>query len=86
MKPLVLFIIAILVVGIAMIIGSSNDELVTINYLIAQTQMRISTFMVICMLIGFVLGIFTIVLKYFALRLKLINLKRQLAKSHKQEA
>jgi len=80
MKGVVLFIIAIILVMIAVIVGFRNAEVVTINYLIAQVDMKISSFMLVCLFIGFFLGFTTILTKYLALKVRFASMKRRLEK------
>jgi putative membrane protein len=65
---------------IAVVVGFRNADVVTINYLIAQIEMRISTFMVVCLIIGFFLGFTTILTKYLALKVRFASMKRRLEK------
>lgn len=80
MKGLILLIIAIILIMIAVLVGFQNTEVVTINYLIAQVDMRISMFMLVCISIGFFLGFSTIVTKYLALKVRFGSTKRRLEK------
>lgn len=80
MKGIILLILAIILVMIAVVVGFRNSDVVTINYLIAQLDMRISTFMVVCILIGFFLGFSTILTKYLALKVRFATMKRRLEK------
>ena len=80
MKGIILLIIAIIIVMIAVLVGFQNSEVVTINYLIAQIDMRISMFMLVCITIGFFLGFITIVTKYLALKVRFAAMKRRLEK------
>ena len=80
MKGIVLLIIAIILIMLAVVVGFRNADVVTINYLIAQIDMRISSFMVICIGVGFVLGFGTILSKYLALKVRHKSLKRRLEK------
>ncbi len=65
---------------IAVLVGFRNSEVITINYLIAQLDMRVSTFMVVCIVFGFLLGFTTILTKYLALKLRFVSMKRRLEK------
>lgn len=80
MKGIILFILAVILIMLAIVVGFSNADEVTINYLIAQTNMNISTFMVICLAIGFTLGFITILTKYLALKVRFASMKRRLEK------
>ena len=80
MKGVILLIIAIILIMIAAIVGFRNADVVTINYLIAQIDMKVSTFMLICIFIGFFLGFTTILTKYLALKVRFASMKRRLEK------
>jgi putative membrane protein len=80
MKGIILLIIAIILIMIAVLVGFQNSEIVTINYLIAQINMRISMFMLMCIGIGFFLGFSTILTKYLALNVRFATMKRRLEK------
>lgn len=80
MKGIILLILAIIFLMVAITVGLTNSDVITINYLLAQIDMRISTFMVVCLAIGFFFGFTTILSKYLALKLQLANLKRKLEK------
>ncbi|MFT6267648.1 MAG: putative membrane protein [Alphaproteobacteria bacterium] len=80
MKGIILLILAIILIMIAVLVGFRNSDVVTINYLIAQLDMRISTFMVMCIIIGFFLGFITILTKYLALKVRFASMKRRLEK------
>lgn len=47
---------------VAIIFGSQNHQLITLNYLVAQTQITVANAVVIFTLIGFVLGFATCLL------------------------
>jgi putative membrane protein len=80
MKGIILLIFAIILIMVAVVVGFRNSDVVTINYLIAQIDMRMSTFMVVCMVIGFFLGFTTILTKYLALKVRFATMKRRLEK------
>jgi putative membrane protein len=80
MKGIILLIVAVILIMIAVVVGFQNSDVVTINYLLAQIDMRISTFMVLCILIGFFLGFTTILTKYLALKVRFSSMKRRLEK------
>ena len=80
MKGIILFIVVVILLLTAIIVGARNNEIVTINYLIAQIDLRISMLMAICILLGFVVGISIILTKYLALKLRFASMKRRLDK------
>ncbi|MFW8589623.1 lipopolysaccharide assembly protein LapA domain-containing protein [Glaciecola sp. 2405UD65-10] len=80
MKGIVLVILVIFMLLTAIVVGSRNADVVTINYLIAQVDMRISTFMVVCLFVGFFIGVSTILTKYLSLKVRFASLKKRLDK------
>lgn len=56
-----LFILFVLVL-IAFVFGSQNDQLITINYMIARAEIPVAMAVSIFTLIGFLLGLFTVLL------------------------
>ena len=80
MKGIILLIIAIIIIMVAVLVGFQNSEVVTINYLIAQIDMQISMFMLVCLVIGFFLGFITIITKYLALKVRFAAMKRRVEK------
>ena len=85
MRAILIVIIVVLLVLLAIVVGSRNADIISVNYLIAQTEMRVSTFMVLSLCAGFVLGVCTILSKYLALRVKVAMLTRKLNKLAKVE-
>lgn len=71
----VLLIIFILLIAIA--VGSQNDGLITINYLLAQATMRVSTFIAIALAGGILLGIALLLPAYLHVRWQLISLRQK---------
>jgi putative membrane protein len=59
-----LFIIIILLI-VAFIFGSQNDQLMTLNYLVAQNQITVAFAVSLFTFIGFILGVFTTLLWRF---------------------
>ncbi|GLR69973.1 LapA family protein [Agaribacter marinus] len=85
MRKILIIIVVVLLLLLAIVVGSRNTNVITINYLIAQTELRISTFMVISVVVGFLLGFSTILSKYLSLKVKLGLLNRKLKKLTKEE-
>jgi putative membrane protein len=67
-KGLLILISILIVLILAGFIGSHNSELVRINYLIAQTDIKISVLLAFTFLIGFLFGL--LLLLPYLLRLK----------------
>ena len=85
MKGLFTFLVLIIVLVIAIIIGSRNQELVTINYLIAQSELRESTLMAIILYLGIVIGMLTMFGSWLKLSWQVKSLKNQVKRLSKED-
>lgn len=81
MKRLLTLVVTILFFIIAVVLGLKNQQLINLNYLIAQNEVRLSTVLAIIFFIGFVAA--TLVNTYFYLKLKMAN--RHLRKLNKKQ-
>ena len=52
MKLILSLLLALVVFLIALTLGAQNDQLIQVNYLIAQSQMRVSSLMAVMFLLG----------------------------------
>ncbi|WP_105198901.1 lipopolysaccharide assembly protein LapA domain-containing protein [Pseudoalteromonas sp. T1lg10] len=52
------FILFVLCIFIAFVLGSQNPQLVQVNYLIASATMPLAALMSVCFIVGLVLGCF----------------------------
>jgi putative membrane protein len=84
-KGLFTFLVLIIVLVIAIIIGSRNQELITINYLIAQSELRESTLMAIILSLGVVIGMLTMFGSWLKLSWQVKSLKNQVKRLSKEE-
>lgn len=81
----ILTIVVILAIGIvAVTIGANNDQLIMLNYIVAKSEIRLSTLVALLFGFGFLLG--WLVTGFFYLRLKLqnISLNRRLKRQAQQ--
>lgn len=85
MKGLFTFLVLIVVLVIAIIIGSRNQELITINYLIAQSELRESTLMAIILSLGIVIGMLTMFGSWLKLSWQVKSLKNQVKRLSKED-
>jgi putative membrane protein len=65
---------------VSVVIGSQNDQLATVNYLIAQSTLRLSTLLAIAVAIGFTVGLLCVVTSWLSMRLQLGLVKQKLKK------
>lgn len=85
MKGLLTSLILIFVFIVAIIIGSRNQDLVTINYLIAQSELRASTLMAILLCLGVVIGMMTMFSAWLKLTWQVNSLKNQVKRLTTEE-
>jgi len=73
LKGILTFLIILALLLIAFVIGSQNEAQVTVNYLIAQANIRLSTLIAITLSIGVVVGILIMLLSWLKLRVQLMG-------------
>ena len=71
MKNLVIVVVFMLVLIIGIAVGAQNEQWVQVNYILASTQMHLSTLIALSMLLGFILAL--VLLAAYLVRLKLHN-------------
>ena len=71
-------IIVLAIVLVAVTVGANNDQVITFNYIIAQSQFQLSTLVAILFGLGLILGWFITGFFYIKLKLKNIALNRQI--------
>lgn len=67
-----------------MLVGSQNDTVVSVNYLIAKSDIRLSTLIAITLGLGAVIGCLIMMTSWLALRVKVISLNAKLKKLSKE--
>ncbi|GFD70634.1 hypothetical protein KUL113_00540 [Tenacibaculum sp. KUL113] len=73
LKGILTFLIILVLLSIAFVIGSQNEAQVTVNYLIAQANLRLSTLIAITLSIGVGIGILIMLLSWLKLRVQLMS-------------
>ncbi|MDT0581415.1 MULTISPECIES: LapA family protein [Alteromonadaceae] len=86
MKGIIVFVVIILLFMFAIVIGSQNTQIISVNYLIAKAEMRVATFMVISLAIGFVIGFLLMLLRFLALKMQNKLLQRRIKKLSKENS
>lgn len=71
-------IIVLAIVLVAVTVGANNDQVITLNYIVAQSQFQLSTLVAILFGLGLILGWFITGFFYIKLKLKNIALNRQI--------
>lgn len=85
MKGLLTFLLLVLVLVFAIVVGSRNQDVITINYLIAQSEMRESTLMAITLGAGVVIGMMTMFFNWLKLSWQVSSLKSQVKRLQKED-
>ncbi|KAE9536706.1 LapA family protein [Ursidibacter arcticus] len=65
-------VITLAIIIVAVTIGANNDQLITFNYLIAKSELRLSTLVAVLFGLGLLLG--WLITGFFYLKLKLQNM------------
>lgn len=86
MKAIIVFVVIILLLMISIVIGSQNTQMISVNYVIAKAELRVSTFMVITIAIGFLIGLLMMLLRFLGLKVQNKLLQRRLKKLSKDLA
>ncbi|WP_294843945.1 LapA family protein [uncultured Gilliamella sp.] len=84
MKFIISIILIIVIFALSIAIGSANDQVVSFNYLIAKSEMRLSVLLAIVFGSGFIVGwiltgyfLIKYKIKHMATHRKLINLQKK---------
>lgn len=80
----VLVIVTLAIVGIT--IGANNDQLITFNYVIAQSELRLSSLVAILFGFGLILGWLITGIFYIKLKLQNMTLNRRVKRQSQQIA
>ena len=73
LKGILLFLIILVLLAIAFTVGSQNESLVTVNYLIAQANLRLSTLIAITLSIGIGIGVLIMLFSWLHLWVQLMS-------------
>jgi len=80
------FVIVIAIILVAITVGANNDQIITFNYIVAESQLQLSTLVAILFGFGLILG--WLISGFFYLKLKFKNMvlarqvKRQTLQLH----
>lgn len=78
------FIIVLAIVLVAITIGANNDQVITFNYMFAQSDFKLSTLVAILFGFGLILGWLITGIFYLKIRLKNMALTRQVKRLNQQ--
>ncbi|WP_218354944.1 LapA family protein [Alteromonas lipotrueiana] len=84
MKGIFSLLIIVVLLVLAFAIGSQNESVISVNYLIAQAQMRVSTLIAIALMIGVTIGFLIMLTSWLSLRLQLTTTRSRLKKALKE--
>lgn len=84
MKYIFGLIIALAIVIVAVTIGANNDQLITFNYIIAKSELRLSTLVAVLFGFGLILGWLITGIFYLKVRLQNIALNRRVKRQAQQ--
>lgn len=76
MKRFITLISAVLLFAIAVILGLKNQQLINVNYLIAENEIRLATLLAIIFMVGFIVATLFSGLFYLKLKMKNRRLRR----------
>ncbi len=78
------FVITLAVILVGITIGANNDQLITFNYVIAQSELRLSTLVAILFGFGLILGWLITGIFYLKVKLQNIALNRRVKRQSQQ--
>ncbi|MCI7353081.1 MAG: LapA family protein [[Actinobacillus] rossii] len=78
------FVIVLAIVLVAITIGANNDQVITFNYMFAQSDFKLSTLVAILFGFGLILGWLITGIFYLKIRLKNMALTRQVKRLNQQ--
>ncbi|PVX32664.1 putative membrane protein [Pasteurella langaaensis DSM 22999] len=78
------FIIVLAIVLVAITVGANNDQVITFNYMFAQSDFKLSTLVAILFGVGLILGWLITGIFYLKLKIKNIALTRQVKRLNQQ--
>ncbi|MCK3657009.1 hypothetical protein A4G19_15210 [Pasteurellaceae bacterium Macca] len=84
MKYIFGIVIILAIVLVAVTIGANNDQLITFNYILAKSELRLSTLVAILFGFGLLLGWFITGFFYLKVKLKNIGLNRRVKRQAQQ--
>lgn len=85
MKGIIALLAIVILLALAFAVGAQNESVISVNYLLAQTQIRISTLIAISVLIGVVVGFLMMLVSWLSLRVKLAAARQKLRKLAKDQ-
>ncbi|AGI32484.2 DUF1049 domain-containing protein [Mannheimia haemolytica] len=84
MKYILGILIVIAVIIVAVTIGANNDQLITFNYIFAQSELRLSTLVAILFGLGLILGWLVTGIFYLKIKFQNVALNRRVKRQAQQ--
>ncbi|MDT9587516.1 MAG: lipopolysaccharide assembly protein LapA domain-containing protein [Candidatus Arsenophonus melophagi] len=84
MKYFLILLLSITIFIVSVVLSSSNDQIITFNYLIAKGNYPISTLLATIFVIGFLLGLLVCGIFYAKALISLTNVRRNIKKLERQ--
>lgn len=84
LKGIVSLLVVIVLLALAFAIGSQNEAVITVNYLIAQADIRLSTLIAIAVSIGIIVGLLIMLVSWLGLRMQLLAARSRIKKLTKE--
>lgn len=84
MKYIIGIIVVLAIVLVAVTIGANNDQYITFNYILAKSEVRLSTLVALLFGLGLILGWAITGFFYLKLRIKNITLNRRVKRQAKK--
>ncbi|WP_018981828.1 LapA family protein [Salinimonas chungwhensis] len=83
LKGIISLLIIVFLLVMAFAIGSQNEAIISVNYLIAKAQIRISTLIAISLAIGVIIGFLIMLTSWLTVRVQLTSTRSRLKKALK---
>lgn len=84
MKRFLTLIITVLLFVIAVVLGLKNQQVINVNYLVAQSEIRLATLLALVFLLGFLVSSTVYVAFYLKLKMKNRQLRKINSKQRKE--
>lgn len=84
MKYILGIVITLAILMVVATIGANNDQLITVNYIVAKSELRLSTLVALLFGFGLLLGWLITGIFYLKLKLQNIALNRRLKRQTQQ--
>lgn len=84
LKYIIIAVVSIAIIIVGITIGANNDQQITFNYLVAQSELRLSSLVAILFGLGLLLGWLITGIFYLKIKLQNIALNRRVKRQAQQ--